>query len=295
MSDNTPATTNGAEGTAVIQNVVRAEAQMVAQYAAKLAGDERAQEFAARVSLMCKTEPKFIQAIEDAPDSFLSAMMACVHLDLMPNTPEQHAFVIPYNNRSANRMEVQFQVGYKGLKELAMRSGEIKTLNAELVFKGDEFDVELGSERRLVHRPNFDVDRTNYDLVTHAYATAKLKNDEITFFVMTRKELDKIQETVKSSQADSPWKKWPEQQALKTVLKRATKLLPSSSKDNRLALAAELDSRAEVSKLSLDENGEFRDKTIVVPEASEEDKQRIKDEAAAAAARRKAEAENEED
>lgn len=287
MSDNNN-NQNGEERALVLQRMVKSEAAMIAQYAAKLTNDSRAQEFAARVSLLCKVEPKMIQAIEQAPDTFLNAMMACVHLDLMPNTPEQHAFIIPFKNNQRNRMEVQFQVGYKGLKELALRSGEVLTLNPELVFKGDTFEVELGTERRLVHKPNYDVDRTDYKLVTHAYATAKLHNGETTFIVMTRKELDKIKATAQAKSTDAPWNKWPEAQARKTVLKAFTKVLPSSSKDNRLALAAELDSRAEGGNLMVDADGNIRDKKLALPEATDADKQKVKDDAAAIAAARAA-------
>lgn len=262
-----------------LSNVVKSEAQMIARYAKALTNDQRAQEFAARVSLLAKTEPKIVQAIQEAPDTFLNAMMACVHLDLMPNTPEQLAFIIPFQNRQKNRMEVQFQVGYKGLKELALRSGQIMTLNAELVFEGDQFEVTLGTERTLVHKPDYDVDRTDYKLVTHAYATAKLANGESTFHVMTRKEIDKVQATAQAKTTDAPWVKWPEAQARKTVLKAFTKVLPSSTTDNRLALAAELDSRAEAGNLLVDENGEIRDKKMALPELSDQQKATAKAEA----------------
>lgn len=288
MADNNTNDNAPEDRSVVLAKMVKSEATMIAQYAAKLTNDTRAQEFAARVSLLTKTEPKFIQAIEQAPDTFLSAMMACVHLDLMPNTPEQHAFIIPFNNRQKNRMEVQFQVGYKGLKELALRSGEVLTLNAELVFKGDTFDVELGTERKLIHKPNFDVDRTDYKLVTHAYATAKLHNGEHTFIVMTRKELDKIQQTAQAKSTDAPWNKWPEAQAMKTVIKKFTKLLPSSSKDNRLALAAELDSRAEGNNLMVDENGQIKDKKITLPALSDDEKAKLQQDAKDIAAKRAA-------
>lgn len=282
----------------VLQKAVKAEAQMVAQYASKLINDQRAQEFAARVSLLTKTEPKFIQAIEEAPDSFLSAMMACVHLDLMPNTPEQHAFLIPFEVErfGKKRMECQFQIGYKGLKELAYRSGEIRSLNGELVFEGDTFDVDFGTERKLTHKPNFDVDRTDFEKVTHVYVTAVMANGERPFFVMTKKEIEKIRldSKAKNRGKDTPaWSKWWDQQALKTVMKRATKQLPSSSKDNRLALAAELDSRAEANKLLVDENGEFKDKKMVLPELSDDEKKKLTDESKDIAARRLASANTE--
>ncbi len=286
------------ERSVVLSKLVRSEAQMIAQYATKLLNDQRAQEFAATVSILCKTEPKFVRALEEAPDSFLSAMMACVRLDLMPNTPEQHCFLLPYDveRYGKKRMEVSFQMGYKGLKELAYRTGEIKSINGELVFEGDTFDVDFGTDRKLTHKPSFDVDRTDFSKVTHVYITVVLVNGEKPFFVMTKAEIEKIREAAKKKNGgkDSPaWRDWWDQQALKTAMKRATKQLPTSSKDNRLALAVEFDSRAEADKLLVDESGNLKDKRMALPELSDEDKAKNKAEAKDIANRRKAESEAE--
>ncbi|HLG77025.1 MAG TPA: recombinase RecT, partial [Ktedonobacteraceae bacterium] len=155
---------------------------------------------------------------------------------------------IPYGEK------VQFQVGYSGLLLEARRTGEVMTIDAELVFEGDEFEVTFGTDRRIIHKPSFDVDRTNYNKVTHVYATAKLTNGEHPFMVMTKKELDKIRTSAKASSTDAPWHTWPERMAIKTVYKRLSKVLPSE----RMQRAAELDSLAEAGKLKFDrEKGEF--------------------------------------
>lgn len=224
-------------------------ASLVEKYARRMVESGRAQQFSTAIAVMAQKDPLFKQA---NPMSVVTGMMACVHLNLMPNTPEQYAYLIPYRNNRSGGVDIQFQVGYKGLIEMAYRSSQIKSMNAELVFKGDKFDVELGSDRRLVHKPSFDIDRTKYDDVTHAYMTAKLENGDVVFEVMTRKELDKIQQSAKAKSTDTPWHKWPEMMARKTVIKRGVKLLPSSGEDNRLAFAAAVDSWAEAGKLKFE-------------------------------------------
>lgn len=233
----------------------------VIRFASKILDRERANEFATRVALIARDNDKLAAAIQRNPDSFLAAYMASVSLDLMPNTPEGLAYIIPYGDK------VQFQTGYKGLIRLARRSGEIKTLNAELVFKGDIFHARFGTERSIEHEPDFDVDRTDYSKVTHAYATARLTNGEDIFTVMSRKELDKIQATVKSSSTDTPWKQWPERQAIKTVLKRFAQVLPSSTTDESLQKAVAMDSLAEAGKLHMDKNGNIIEGQIVDKDA----------------------------
>jgi recombination protein RecT len=48
------------------------------------------------------------------------------------------AYIVPYGNSP------QFQIGYKGMIQLAMRSGQMKILNADAVYEG-----ELGATNRL--------------------------------------------------------------------------------------------------------------------------------------------------
>lgn len=235
----------------------------VIRYATKIWDKERATEFATRVALIARDNPQLHEAIKTNPDAFMVAYMASVSLDLMPNTPEGLAYIIPYGNK------VQFQIGYKGLLRLARRSGEIKTINAELVFDGDHFRVKFGTERSIEHEPSFDVDRTDYSKVTHAYATAKLANGEDTFVVMSRKELDKIQATVKSSSTDTPWKQWPERQAIKTVLKRFAQILPSSTTDESLQKAVAMDSLAEAGRLRMDASGNIIEGQVINENSAE--------------------------
>lgn len=271
---NAPAKTEDATTTAMTP--LKQSASLVAQYAKAITNDKRAQQFAATVSMIARKDPKIAEC---HPDSLVAAMMACVHLDIMPNTPEQLAYIIPYNNRRLNRMEAQFQVGYKGMIELAYRTGQIKSIHAELVFKEDEFDIELGSERVLKHKPDFGIDRTDLTKATHIYATAKLTNGETTFEVMSRSELSKVRETVKANTSDGPWATWGEMMAKKTVIKRLLKTLPQSATDNRLSYAAQYDSLAEVGKLRVNQQGEIIEGKIIVAEKTDEEKQAIKDEA----------------
>ena len=238
-----------------ITNLAKVQADVV-KYVTNLQNEGRAAEFATRVALISRDNKALANAISVNPDSFLTALLASASLDLMPNTPEQLAYIIPYGN------SVQFQVGYKGLLRLARRSGEVLSISAELVFEGDDFNVQFGSERTIKHTPDFDVDRTDYSKVTHAYGVAKLKNGETQFVVMTKKELNKIQATVKSSSTDSPWKQWPERQAIKTVLKRLTQLLPSST-DDLLQRAVALDNLAEGGKLKMDKSGNIIEGEVV--------------------------------
>lgn len=250
-------------------------AKMVRQFAARIVGEERATEFATHVSIMAKQDPKIAQC---DPVSILKGMMACVRLDMMPNTPEQYVALIPYGR------ELQFQVMYRGLTQLAYNSGIVNKIDAQLVFPEDEWNIEEGTERKLVHKwtvESLTRDRTKADEALFVYSTAVMNTGEKAFQIMTQSEIKQIKDqAVKATGNETPWSKWQAEQYKKTVVKRFAKLLPKSSTDNRLAYALQLDNMAEAGRLNLDVTGE-----IIEGETVDKDAQ-VRNRIAAAKAKR---------
>ena len=159
------------------------------------------------------------------PSSFLGAMMSAAQLGLEPNTPLGQAYLIPYKNRGQD--EVQFQIGYKGLIDLAYRSGEVELVQAHIVYENDDFECEFGLEPKLVHKPA-DSDRGE---PVKVYAMFKTKSGGYGFEVMSmddvRKHAEKYSQAYKSG--FSPWKSNFEEMAKKTVLKKTLKYAPLKS------------------------------------------------------------------
>lgn len=159
------------------------------------------------------------------PKSFLGAMMAAAQLGLEPNTPLGQAYLIPYKNKGID--EVQFQLGYKGLIDLAYRSGEVELVQAHVVYENDTFECEYGLEPRLVHKPA-DKDRGEPIKV---YAMFKTKSGGYGFEVMSmddvRRHAEKYSQAYKTG--FSPWKSNFEEMAKKTVLKKVLKYAPLKS------------------------------------------------------------------
>lgn len=232
--------------------------KLIEKHAVRLVGDERAAQFAATWAIMKQRDAKLAQC---TPTSLYAAMMSCIHLDLLPNTPEQYAFIIPYRNNKLGRMEAQFQVGYYGQLKLAYNSGAVSHINAEIVFRDDVFKLTAGTDRKLIHEPNIEIDRTLKDFkdfetrAKAVYTTAVLRDGNVTFEVMNKSELEKVYNVVKAKGAGKPWGEWIEPMLKKTVLKRMGKYLPKSNKDNRFELANYYDSLAEAGKLRADESG----------------------------------------
>lgn len=171
--------------------------------------------------------------------SLLSAIFTCAQLGLEPGGALGHAYLIPY------RDECQFQIGYKGMIELARRSGQIQSLNARAVYENDAFEYSFGLHEDLVHRPAIGPRGE----LTHAYAVARLKDGGIQFEVMDRLELEDVRDgsqgyqmAVKYNKKDTPWISSFDEMCRKTVIRRLFKYLPVSVE---IARAANLDESAD--------------------------------------------------
>ena len=133
--------------------------------------------------------------------SFLAALMNAAQLGLEPNTPLGQAYLIPFNNKGV--LECQFQLGYKGLINLAYRNDQLQTIQAQCVYSNDQFTYELGLESKLFHKPAIG-ERGEMIAV---YALFKLKNGGYGFEVMSKQDVDtyaqKYSKAISSSY--SPW------------------------------------------------------------------------------------------
>lgn len=156
------------------------------------------------------------------PQSFLGAMMNAAQLGLEPNTPLGQAYLIPFENRKKGVTECQFQIGYKGLIDLAYRSGEVKMIDAQTVYENDEFEYELGIDPVLKHKPA----RTNRGNPIYFYATFKLTNGGQGFHVMSIEDVREHAKKYSKTYNNGPWQTNFEEMAKKTVLKKLLKYAP---------------------------------------------------------------------
>lgn len=169
------------------------------------------------------------------PASFLGAMMTSAQLGLEVNTPLGQAYVLPYLNKGV--LEAQFQLGYKGLIDLAYRSGDVEVIQAHVVYENDEFECEYGLDPKLTHKPS-DTDRGEPIKV---YAVFKTKSGGFGFEVMSMEDVKKHAAKYSKSYGSSysPWKTNFEEMAKKTVLKRVLKYAPLKSDFVRAAVQDE--------------------------------------------------------
>lgn len=159
--------------------------------------------------------PKLQQASEA---SFCSAMLQLSALGLEPDGRLAH--LIPFNNTATGGVDVQVITDYKGLVHLAMQSGQVQSIHADVVCEKDEFTYETG---RVRHVPNLREDRGE---VFAVYVVIKM-NNSYKVEVMTVKEVEAIRSRSRSGKS-GPWVTDWREMAKKTVFKRAAKWIPLS-------------------------------------------------------------------
>lgn len=193
--------------------------------------------------------------------SFLAAMMTCAQMGLEPNTPSGFAYIIPRKNKG--QLEAQFQLGYKGLIDLAYRSGDVASIEAHIVYANDDFEYQYGINSDIKHKPAL----SNRGEAIAVYAIIKLKSGGVIFEVDSLANIRDfaMKKSVSySSGYSSPWKSDFESMALKTIIKKALKYAPVSTDFQRNLSADET--------IKVDYNGDMTEAVdVTVYDADYED------------------------
>ena len=185
-----------------------------------------------------------VTAIKQTPElaacdtmSLVSCVMKCSALGLEPSAVDGlgRAYILPYRNHG--QMTATFILGYKGMIDLARRSGEIKDISARAVFEGDEFEYEFGLEERLVHRPSSSA-RDAGAKPTHVYMVCHFKDGGHYIDVMTYDEVEAVRKRSKAAN-NGPWVTDYVAMAKKTVIRRAFPYLPASVEAQQAVAADE--------------------------------------------------------
>lgn len=198
----------------------------------------------------------------DVP-SLVGAIGQCAQMGLEPNTVLGHAYLVPFNTKRKDAQgnerwvnSVQVIIGYKGLIDLARRSGQIVSIAAHEVCENDHFELVYGLDEKLNHTPAMG-DRGE---IIGFYAVAKLKDGGHSFEFMSRQQVEEIrlnsqsaykdewvrgQKTGNRIPKDGPWWQHFVEMGRKTVIRRLAKYLPLSIE---FQTAVALDNQAEAGK-----------------------------------------------
>lgn len=171
-----------------------------------------------------RTTPKLAQC---QPLTLLGSLMTCASLGIEPNTPLGHAYLIPF------KTDVNLIIGYRGLIDLARRSGHITSIIADVHYSDDDHWLyQKGADPKLEHTPG-PKDESASKL--HAYAVAMLKGGGSQFEVLHWAQVERIRNSsngyktaIKYGKKDTPWIAYPDEMAKKTAIRALAKYLPLS-------------------------------------------------------------------
>lgn len=154
-----------------------------------------------------------------------AAVTTAAQLGLTPDL-NGSCYLLPFQNKG--KMECQLIVGYQGLIDLCFRSGLIKSIRADVVCEGDEFDYEDGINPKLRHKRDLHSKRGEPYAV---YAVAETKDGGLEYVVLDKYEIAEVKNASRGGNSSySPWN-GPFQTEMwkKTAIRRLCKLLPKST------------------------------------------------------------------
>lgn len=203
--------------------------------------------------------------------SVYKAVMESAQLGLVPDGILGQAYFVPYGKTC------QLIVGYRGLQALAVRSGKVSHIYAEVVYSHDEFSYEMGAFPKLRHIPALS-DRGEF---LCAYAVAHLIDNpaQPAICIMSAADIEAIRK--RSAAGNSgPWVTDTDEMRKKCPIRRLCKNLPLSPELVRAAVKGEyaevgvLDPgpKVDLSKPGLQAFG--RPKPVIAEDVTEPDNQR---------------------
>lgn len=161
--------------------------------------------------------------------SLLGAIMLAAKDGLLPDGKE--ALIQSYNCNVADKGQparwekhAEYQPMVRGLINILYRTGDVALVDGVAVFERDVFEYERGDAPRIVHKPYLGLE--DKGPVVAAYCIITLKNGEKKREVMTGRDIASVRAASKAPNGPG-WKNWEDQFAIKAVIKRAYKQLPT--------------------------------------------------------------------
>lgn len=198
---------------------------------------ERKGEFINNLTAVVANDAK-LQVCEPVTLMYAALKATALRLPLDPNLGQ--AYIIPYKNNKEHKTEAQFQIGWKGFIQLAIRSGQFQAINATDIREGElkGYDLMTG-EVNVQAVP----DRENKPVIGYL-AYFKLTNGFAKSLYMTAEEIEqhatRYSQSYRGKYKDSSlWATDKDAMAKKTVLKLLLNRYAPLSVDMQRAVQAD--------------------------------------------------------
>lgn len=195
------------------------------------------EQFMQNASLLIKSNAAIASC---SAESVIGALLEAATLQLNPSPSLGNFYLVPFNDSCT------LIVGYKGLIELIYRNDKIAKIFADVVYQGDDFEYQHGTEEYLKHTPCND--STDEKDLCYAYCYVKFINGESVFRVLNRKQINHAR---KSSKTANIWNKHPAAMWMKTAVRSISNFLPLSHYERKIVESEEMITQID----DYDENG----------------------------------------
>lgn len=189
-----------------------------------------------KVALMNAVTNKSI--LKCTPKSVVNAVIQATSYGLDVGGSLGQAYIVPFRNKNLRPPfdhEATLIIGYRGFIAMARRSGEILSVAAHGVYEKDEFDMQLGDQPHIKHKPFLGGERGKLKAV---YSVAEFKDGGRHSDFMTLTDVAKIRNRSRAKDS-GPWVTDFDEMAKKTVVRRASKYWPLCIDLLREAMAQE--------------------------------------------------------
>jgi len=205
--------------------------------------------------------------------SIASALLKTVVWGLAPHKGQ--VYYIPYGPK------LECSISYTGNIAIAKRYGNLKSIKANCIMEGDEFDFEIDSKTglRKIIKHTQTLESVGSESIKGAYAICELNDGTFDVEIMSFSQIEKSWQQGATNGASPAHKKFPDQMSLKTVLNRACKLLIRTSDDQVLY---EDDDDKDLDRTKEDVNQEIKDNAnqeFIDVDFEEEEEEEAKDNA----------------
>lgn len=165
-----------------------------------------------------------ITCAQSNPMDFINALKNVALSGLSLSPALKQAYLVPFKGK------ISFMPSYMGMQDLLANNGHVRKIESYAVFEGDEFEIQHGTEEKLVHKPNPWGERTK-DKMLGCYWIAELTDGTKLFNNMTKAEIEEVMKRSPSvaKGKTSPWDTDYIEMARKTCLRRGFKALPKGS------------------------------------------------------------------
>lgn len=185
---------------------------------------KRSPQFISSVVSMVNADNNLKQAFIESPMTVIQSALKCATFDLPVDQNLGYAYIVPFSNYKkdigAKKMEASFILGWKGMHQLALRTGAYKTINVTDVREGELKSYNRLTEEVVVDFIEDEDERENKDIVGYVGYYRLVNGAEKTIY-MSKKAIENHEKKFRKGQYQGKgWRDDWDAMARKTVYRQ---------------------------------------------------------------------------